>query len=69
MLPVVIFLISHPRPFQKEPSSVQSVTTLLMLTFSRFSMTTVGGGLTFAQQQQTETLEEFNERMENPGAP
>lgn len=37
--------------------------------FLRFSTTISGGGYVFAQEQKTETQEEFNERIENPGAP
>lgn len=63
----VSYCSSAPNPIRAKLGA--TVTRLLMLTFSRFSTTCVGGGLIFAQQQQTETQEEFNERMENPGAP
>ena len=37
--------------------------------YSRFSASNIiGGGYRLAQERKTETLQEFNARMENPGA-
>lgn len=62
---------SQPDAFgaQYEPQLGATAITQLVFVFLRFSTTTIlGGGYILAQEQKTETQEEFNKRMENPGA-